>query len=173
MPIHADKCRPFSNSLGSVTRALNALAITGPTDGAVLSRGPSSLALFLLRWRARGGANGGGPGAARTPGKWRRVEEASGRAKPPARGGRVERRCRDGGTHARAAALGDFVRRAVRSRCTLVISDDANAIDVLVGTRIVEDEDVRLFLCVRDPSARFRVLQTAAPPVSGWSYLFN
>ena len=37
------------NSLASVTRALSALAITGPTEGIVSSRGPSSLALFSLR----------------------------------------------------------------------------------------------------------------------------
>jgi hypothetical protein len=32
-----------------VTRALSALAITGPTEGIVSRRGPSSLALFSLR----------------------------------------------------------------------------------------------------------------------------
>src|SRR6516165_11481341 len=49
MPIHADRCRPFLSSAGSVTRALSALAITGPTEGIDSRRGPSSLALFSLR----------------------------------------------------------------------------------------------------------------------------
>jgi hypothetical protein len=42
-------CRPFWNNLGLVTRALSALAVTGPIEGIVSSRGPSSLALFSLR----------------------------------------------------------------------------------------------------------------------------
>jgi hypothetical protein len=52
MPIHADMCRPFLNSLGSVTRALNALAITGPTEGTVSRRGPTSVARVFLAQRA-------------------------------------------------------------------------------------------------------------------------
>ena len=58
-PIHADRCRPFSNNLASVTRALSALAITGPTEGIVSSRGPSSLALFSLRSAVSSAANFG------------------------------------------------------------------------------------------------------------------
>ena len=49
MPIQADRWRPFSNSCESTTRALSALAMTGPMEGTVSRRGPSSLALFSLR----------------------------------------------------------------------------------------------------------------------------
>jgi hypothetical protein len=48
-PIHADRCRPLSSSVAPVIRALSPLAITGPTEGIVWSRGPNSLDLFSLR----------------------------------------------------------------------------------------------------------------------------
>ena len=47
-PIHADMCRPFSNSFASVTRALRALAITGPIEGIVLEARAQLARLVLL-----------------------------------------------------------------------------------------------------------------------------